>query len=43
MRKVDQEKNKHNQLYNDESPFMHMDIFKDVVGLSKSELEAIKG
>lgn len=29
-------------LYNDESAFVHMEIFKDVVGLTREELEKVK-
>ena len=30
------------ELYNDESPFAHMEIFKDVVGLTREQLERVK-
>ena len=29
-------------LYNDQSAFVHMEIFKDVVGLTREELEKVK-
>lgn len=42
LKQIHQEKRNHMELYNDESAFAHMEIFKDVVGLTREELEKVK-
>jgi len=42
LKVLHQEKQHHLELYNDESPFVNMEIFKDVVGLTREQLEKVK-
>lgn len=42
LKMMHKEKQHHMELYNDESPFVHMEIFKDVVGLTREQLERVK-